>query len=351
MINLPFFSKKPGNFLGVDIGTSSVKVVELSGREDDLTLENYGEVFMREFLGESEKKEKEGNLPFSSEEIANALSTLLDEAGIGTRRAYFSLPDFVSFFTPLKLPPMKEEEIDSAVEHHSRQYIPLPISEVALDWFLAEKREEKKEVKVNLIAIPNEVIEQYQKIASLAEMEVVALEGEMLSLSRAFTRQREGVTAIIDMGEQSTLLSVVENGVLKTTHSLEIAGNSFIGQIAKKASIDYNQARGIVTSYGVKEDVVKRVMSNTSQSLFSEVDRVLNSFEKKQKKEVNEVIMAGGMSLVPGMVEYARDNMTREVRVSNCFEGISYPSELEDKMKSLSQSHAISLGAALNEIT
>ncbi len=345
MINIPFFSKPSTDYLGIDIGTSSIKVVEISGNKD-ITLKNYGEVTLKDFLGKSTKKK--GNLLYSSEEIAGALKELLSEAGIDRKKAYFSLPDFVSFFTPLTLPPMKEEEIDSVVEHHSRQYIPLPSSEVALDWFLSEKFEEGKKIKVNLIAIPNDIIEEYQEIAELAGIDITALEGEMLSLSRAFARGKEGMISVIDIGEQSTLLSIIEDGILKTTHSLEIAGNAFFNQIAKKAEIDYNEAREALSIHGVKEEVIKKAIYSSSDSLFSEISRILNSYEKKSKKEINEIIIAGGMSLVPGMIDYAKESLDREVKVENCFQGIKYPETLEKDIVRLSQSHGIALGVALN---
>ncbi len=349
MINIPFFKGSPGGSLGIDIGTHSIKVVEISGGIDNLTLENYGEIFMRDFTGKSPIKGASGSFLYSNEEIAEALKQILEEADIKSRRAYFSMPDFVSFFTSFDLPPMKEEEVGSAVEFHSRQYIPLPISEVALDWFI-DKKEEGKDMKVNLVAVPNEIIAQYQEIAQLAEVDIVSLESEMFSLVRAYSRNAGEVVAVADIGEQSTLLSIGKEGKLKTTHSLEVAGNMLIEQLSKSSDIDYDDARRLIMAYGVAEESIKKTVRALAISLFTEISRIVSSYEKKENKKIDEIVMAGGFSLLPGVLGFAKEQMDKRVVTRNCFEGMSYPEALSEEVLYLSSSHVIALGAALNAI-
>ncbi len=356
MINIPFFSNSSENFLGIDIGSNSIKIVELTKTKGgkDIVLQNYGQVLLQEFANNNEKEKKKGkeraknnkgSFPCTSEEIAKALTYLLKETGINTNKAYFSLPDFASFFTSFNLPPMNDEEISSAVELHSAQYIPLPISEVSLDWFLDKKTE--KEIKINLIAIPNEVIDQYQEISNLSGINITSLEGEMIPLTRAFARNKKGLVAIVDMGEQTTLLTMAENGKLKTTHSLEVAGSSIAQHIANAAKIEYNQARDILNKYGLQEKNINRVASSRASYLFSEVLRAINSFENQEGKKVEEIILAGGFSLVPGIVEQAIQCTGKKVIIDNCFADIQYPPEIENKINAVSQCYGIALGSAL----
>ncbi len=350
MINFSFFSKpSSNNSLGIDIGTSSIKAVEISGGKE-VTLENYGEVFLRDFVGKGPVKGTEGSLLYSSSEIAEALSHLLKEMGTKTRKAYFSIPDFVSFFTSFEIPQMKKEEIASSVEFHSRQYIPLPISEVELDWFLDESAKDEKNIRINLVAVPKEVIEQYREIAKICGMEILSLEGEMFALVRALVRNKKEPVAIIDIGEQSTLLAVSENGILKTTHSLEIAGSMLVKQVAKYAEIEYNDAREAVMGHGIVEETIKKATSSLLSSLFTEISRVLEIYEKKENKNVEEVIIAGGFSLLPGVVKYAEDAISKKVTTKSCFEGIKYADVLENHLTKISHSHSIALGVALSGI-
>lgn len=346
MIKVPFFKNPSSGSLGIDIGTHSIKIVELSGGINNIVLENYGEIFLRDFVEKKPMKGTSGSFLYSSSEIAEALKHLLNEMGIKNRRAYFVLPDFVSFFTSFTLPSMKKEEIASAVEFHSRQYIPLPISEVALDWFV-DDTEEGKEIKIHLVAVPNEVIEQYQEIASIAGLDIVSLESEMFALVRAFTKDEEGLIAIADIGEQSTLLAIGERGSLKTTHSLEIAGNILIEQVAKSADIEYNEARELIMAYGIAEESIRRIVSSLTTSLFLEISRIINIFEKKENKKVKELIVAGGFSLLPGVLGYAKEQIDKKVVTKNCFDITKYPEALHEELIQISPSHVIALGAAL----
>ena len=304
---------------------------------------------MRGFFGKGPVKGTEGSLFYSNTEVAEALKHLLEKSGSKTKKAYLSIPDFVTFFTSFNLPPMKKEEIDSAVEFHSRQYIPLPISEVVLDWFLSEGKEGEN-MRVNLIAVPKEVIAQYQEIAQLSGIEIISLEGEMFALVRSLTRNKSGVVAVVDIGEQSTLLAIAENGVLKTTHSLEIAGNMLIEQVAKTAGIEYNEAREAIMQYGVVEENVKKSIGALANSLFMEILRVVGIFEKKEGKQVNEVVIAGGFSLLPGVMGLAEEAIDKKIITRNCFEGIRAPEPLQQELMKISASHAIAMGAALNGI-
>lgn len=349
MINVPFLKSPSGGSLGIDIGTHSIKVVELSGGINNIVLENYGEIFIRDFVGKSPVKGTSGSFLYSSNEIGEALKHLLSEMGVKSKRAYFAMPDFVSFFTSFSLPPMKKEEISSAVEFHSRQYIPLPISEVALDWFV-DGESEGNNIKVNLVAVPNEVISQYQEIASISGMDIISLESEMFALVRALTKEEDGLVAVADIGEQSTLLAIGERGKLKTTHSLEVAGNMLIEQVAKTADIEYNEARQLIMTYGVAEEGIRRIVSSLATSLFLEISRVINTFEKKENKKIKEIVMVGGFSLLPGVLGYAKEQMDKKVVVKNCFDIVKYPDSLREELMQISPSHVIALGTALIDI-
>jgi type IV pilus assembly protein PilM len=350
MINIPFFSKSPDEYLGIDIGTSSIKAVEISGGKEPELL-NYGEVlinnFIKKTLDKKIEKSRKGRFSYSDEDIAKALNYLLENSGIKTRKAYFALPDFASFFTSFNLPPMEEDEIDSAVQFHSRQYIPLPVSEVSLDWFLDDKIEKGKEIKINLIAIPNEVVNQYQKIAEMSKVEIVSLEGEMIPIVRAFARDREDVVAILDMGEQTMLLTIAEKGILKATHSLEFSASLIVNQLASFADVKYNEAKEIIAEYGLKEKSIEKVLSIRLQAIFNEAARAINSFERNEDKKVSEIIITGGFSSIPGMSEHIKKAIKRDVSVKNCFQGIKYPEVLEKDIINISQSYSVAFGTAL----
>jgi len=104
-------------------------------------------------------------LVLSKQDIARVLKAILQEAKIQTKDALFSLPDFSSFFTHFELPPMTKEELPEAVAFEARRHVPLPLSEVTFDWQLLEGTfEQKTPLKILMVAVPKEIVNQYQEM-------------------------------------------------------------------------------------------------------------------------------------------------------------------------------------------
>jgi type IV pilus assembly protein PilM len=194
MIKFPFGSSSK-NALGIDIGTFSIKMVEMSKKGERTTLENYGEVTTRQ-IGSSTFRsgfdQGTNSFTLSSKEIAQGIQAILLEAKMHAKSVTFSVPDFSSFFTSFDLPPMTKEELPKAINFEARQHIPLPLSDVVLDWQVIENKNSNNgsvSNKVILVAVPKEVISQYQEIGRVCNLTVSALEAEVFGLIRSLIRQ------------------------------------------------------------------------------------------------------------------------------------------------------------------
>jgi len=333
-----FLSKR---FLGIDVGTSYVKVVEIykSGRLKKL--ENYGQVSSAFFQRRPFRTSEKNTLRLSNQDIAKAIISIMDEAEIETKQAIFSIPDFSSFFTSFDLPPMTREELPEAVGYEARQHIPLPLAEVVLDWQIIKSRpvEGKKiSFKILLVAVPNDVVSQYQEIARLSQLELVALEAEVFSLMRALTKKNNnkgtnpGPVAIIDIGAKTTTCTIVDEEVIKTSHSFDMSGNDLAAALAKEFEIDFNEAEKIKKQYGIRsgteEDgqAVRGIMLPLAEVIVKEIRGVLDNFYQQEKTEVKKIIIAGGTALLPGLKDYFKESFAgKEIEIGNPFSGISYP--------------------------
>ena len=229
------FGKQKRGALGIDIGTSAIRVVELSRHGDQERLENYAQLSLPlrapRYFGQSRK----GKLLFSTSNLAEMLARLLAEAKIESNNACFSIPDFSSFFTTFKVPVTDEAELPEAVKIQSQQYIPLPLSEITLDWQLIKKNISDKKissVEVLLVAVPNQIIHQYQEIARLAFLDLKNLEAEVFGLIRTLVRN-EDPAVIIDIGQESTTCSIVDKKILKVSHSFDLGSGKLVNALMK----------------------------------------------------------------------------------------------------------------------
>lgn len=348
------FKARPKRFLGVDIGTSAIKIVELSGSGERIKLENYGEM---SFPLDDKPFRAFGKttLLLSEQDIGKVIRSIFATAKIEARNAIFSLPDYSSFFTFLDLPPMSREEIDSAVRFKAREHVPLPLSEVTLDWSLinGEILERKKSTNLNvlLVAVPHEVINQYQEIARLSQIRLLALEAEVFGLIRSLIKgqNKKCTICLVDFGAQSSTISIIENGSLKITHSFDVSGNELTRILSKSLNISYNEAEEMKKREGITslDTQAGRVVFPLIDLLLVELERTCRKFYQGGGKEIEKIIVAGGSSFLAGFKEYVSEWIKKPVEMANPFAELFYPPALDQTLKEMGPSYAIAVGMAL----
>lgn len=350
---MPWFPKiLPKKCLGIDIGTSAIKVVELSRWGERIKLENYGEILAQALYQKPFRTFEKSTLLLSSQDVAKGIKAVISEAQIKTRKSIFSIPDFSSFFTNFELPAMTKEEIGQAVVFEARRHIPLPLAEVTIDWEIIKGEVDRKKtnLKILLVAVPNELIHQYQQIAEASQLELIALEAEVFGLLRSLIPEDEkGIISLIDIGAQSTTCSIIEKRTLIKSHSFDFGGNQLTEQIAKSLSLDYKTAENLKTKYGLgfeEEKSIRQLLLPLIDLALREIEKISKGFYQTEGKEIQKFIIAGGTSLLPGLKEYFEDYLQKEVEIANPFSKIFYPPILEETLKKMGPSYAIAVGMA-----
>ena len=347
----------PKKFLGIDIGTSSIKIVEVSKFGNKKKLENYGQIFNYDFSEKSFKEQEKNLLLLSSEEIVKAIKEIIQETKIKTKHAVFSIPDFSSFFTSFTLPPMTRDELSESVKYEAKQHVPVPLSEVVLDWQIIESKPLDKDkiiFKILLAAVPNEIINQYQEIALMANLELIALEAEIFSLIRALiNKQEKKIVAVVDIGVQSTTCSIIDKQVLKISHSFDISDNNFISTISKSLDVDFKKAEELKKKYGINSNnpQIKETLSPLIDLMIREIKEIFDNFYHQEKAQVEKIILAGGPTLTPGLKEYLQDSFSKQqIEIGNPFINMAYPPNLKEVLTTMGPSFAIAIGAALRKL-
>lgn len=344
------FSAIRNNFLGVDIGVSLIKIIEISSRRGKVELKNYGQVAVSSIYQKPYQgfKGEEGAFLLSSPDISKVIKEILREAKIKTKEATFTIPDFSTFFTTFELPPMSEDEIPEAVSFEARRHIPVPVSDVVLDWFLIEGQTGKKgtKLKILLVAVPHEIINRYQEIATASGLTLKYLEAEAFSLTRALAKDQQETICLLDIGAQSTTINIVDKGILNLSYSSDISGNDFTQAIVKSLSVNFQKAEAIKKEKGIVSEETKEVLSPFVNLIIIEMEKIFKDFESKEKI-VKKIILAGGSSFLPGLSQYLSSCLKREVVMADPFFGFSYPPVLEKKLKEMGPSLAIAVGASL----
>jgi len=338
--------------LGIDIGTSSIKIVELSRWGGGRTLENYGEIQSAALFKEPLRTTGRESYSLSTNFISKAIGAILDEANIKTRAAIFSIPDYSTFFVSFDLPPMDEKEVPEAVRFNAPQYIPLPISETTLDWKIISGTPGNKQssLKVLVIAIANQVVQEYQRVAQMAGLELYALEAEALAATRSLVKDTKKTICVIDIGVQSTTVNIVDRGILKKSYSFDFAtGNQLTYAIASALDKGYVEADDIKNKTGLlaTNKSVKDTLYLLIDPLISEIRKISIEFLQYENREIEEIYLTGGTSNLPGLKEYFAEVFKKEVRVPNCFSDFLYPPILDKSLIEMSPRFSVAVGVAL----
>lgn len=341
------------NYLGIDIGSSSIKIVEISVSGQKKKLENYIEFKMP--LSEKSLKTFQGeSLVLLSSEVSEILQALLKRAKIKERKIVLSLPDFSTFFTTITLPPMTETEVPQAVEFEARHYIPLPLNEVTFDWQITDKEETVSGLKRKalLVAIPNIVLQNYQRMASMCNLEIVGMEAEVFSFVRsAWPGEKYEFLPVcmIDFGWESTTVSIVEKRKLSVSSSFDVSGFGLTKDLSTALKVSLEEAEKMKISYGLdpQKPEIAKIFLDKINLLTMEIEKICEDFFQVTGRRVDCLVLSGGTANLFGLKEYLSSRIKKNVILAEPFSAVNYPFILSKRLKQVGPSFAIALGASL----
>jgi type IV pilus assembly protein PilM len=290
------FGKKSSSVLGVDIGSSSIKVVQLSRRSGRAILETYGELALGPYAGSEIGRAT--NLP--PEKISEALIDVIREAKVSSRNSGVAIPFGMSLISAIEMPALAEKQLAQMIPIEARKYIPVPIQEVMLDWILVPKpaesgtafsgggdrTPEKKNEKIDLllVAIHNDTLARYQTIVNQASLNATFFEIEIFSAIRSVLDQDTSNQMIIDMGAASTKVYIVERGIVRTSHVINRGSQDITLAMSESLGIPVQQAeiikRDLSQVTEARKKDIDQIISLTLDYVFSEAHRTLTFISK-----------------------------------------------------------------------
>lgn len=343
-------------YLGVDIGTTSIKIVELTDAGEKPMLKNYGILESYGHLERLNNAIQTSSLKMLDRETAELLATLVRQLDCKTKDVVASIPTFSAFTALLDIPVMSPEETSQAMQYQARAFVPLPVSEVTIDWIPVEEYEDEKGIKkqhILLVSVPNEHIERYQRIFKLAGLNLRALEIEGLSLARILTAGDPTRSLIVDIGARSTAILVARNGLLKYTAQTDFAGSSLTQAVSSGLRINIHRAEEIKKRKGLLgtggEQELSTLMVTFLDVILGEVQRVRTNYEKDYGETIERVILSGGGSNLLGVERYMSDALKLPVVKANPFSKVSYPQTLAPFVKDMAGPFSVSLGLGIKE--
>jgi type IV pilus assembly protein PilM len=356
------FKKEEKSVIGVDIGSSSLKVVQLRKERGQAILETYGELALGPYGG----SEVGLATNLSAEQITETLKDLLREAKVTTKNCGVSIPFARSLLTLVNLPYREDpKEQKTVVDLEARKYIPVPVSEVQLDWFAVPQAEpsefteddKKKEdsgkartIEVLLVAVHNDELALLQSIIAGAGLTASFYEIEIFSTIRAVVDEQVKPVMIIDVGAASTKTYVIEHGVVALSHAISVGSQDITRAISVSGNVSIAAAEALKKQQGMGGAAALGSPEIVFSRIFSEARRVLMQYETGHRKSVTSIVLTGGGGVTKQLGSYAKSIFSIDVRVADPFARTQAPAFMRPILEEIGPEFAVAVGLALRKL-
>lgn len=350
-----FFQKKVNSVIGVDIGTSSIKVVQLRRDKGKAILETYGELATGPYRNLAVGQV--ATVP--AEKMVELAHDLFREANVTTNSGSISIPLGSSLVTIIEIPKVGKDLLPKVIPIEARKYIPVPISEVALDWWVLPTKEIDPEnpsnkLEVLVVAIHNTIISQQQAFAKNMGIESSFFEIETFSAMRSVFGGEMNATVMLDIGASLSKMAIIDYGIVRLSHTIPKGSQDITLAISRSLGVEFNKAEEIKRKVGLVEHYDGRNISLTVNGIveyiFSEVGKVINAYQTKSRRSVNKIILIGGGALLRGLTDVAGKSFDIPVVVGKPFDKVEAPAFLAPVLAEAGPGFAVAIGLALRHL-
>jgi type IV pilus assembly protein PilM len=354
-------------FLGIDIGTSAIKMVELKLLSGKPTLTNYA--WMP--LSDSLVRDK-ANLTTFESTVPQYLKKMIREAKITAKDAYVSIPAFGGLITLIEFPEMAKEDMEQAIRYEAHKYIPTSLDEVVLSWDIIGKKDgpesigfskdtakpsgsrsynSSSKLQVLLVAASKSKVAKYEKVVKSSGLRLKSIELESFSMVNALVGNDPGRFIIVDIGSRICNIILVENGTIRVNRNIDAGGKDITGMIAKSMGVSEQRAEALKISDKNFFSQESSVSFPSLEMIFGEVSRIISSTrEEDGNSKIDSIILSGGTANLTGIGEYFSDMLKQKVVVGNPFSRIQYEKKLEPIIKKRGIQFSVSIGLALKGV-
>ncbi len=322
--SLPSFGN--ASVIGLDIGSSSVKAVEIAHKSRD-------KGFELRSLGQAQLASEaivQGAF-LNSSAIVDAIRESIEDGKIGAKDVAAAVSGHSVIVKRVNLPQMTREELEDQIQWEAEQYIPFDVNEVNLDFQILDSHEEEGQMDVLLVAAKKDLIDDYFQVISEAGLNPIAIDVAGFAVQNAYEMNYEqspdAVTALVNIGAQVVNINVLRSGIPAFTRDIMTGGAQYTEEIQKALSVSYEEAErikmgGVPGEDGQLQDVIPeevgQAMQRVSDTVIGEISRSLDFFAATSADaRISKVLLSGGGSKISGFAAAFRERTGLETESMN----------------------------------
>ncbi len=313
--------------IGLDIGSSFIKVLELQPKGNAWALVNFG---MTKLPPEAIV---DGAL-MNSNIIVEAIRELIRKNHIRTRDVITSVSGHSVIIKKINLPVMSLEELEESIHWEAEQYIPFDINDVNIDVQILNKPEDGNQMEVVLVAAKKDMINDYVAIIQEAGMSPVVIDVDSFAIENMFEVNyeigAEETVVLVNVGASIININVLKGGMTAFTRDITLGGNQYTEEIQKQLGVSYEEAEALKIGGGIVRDSqavvpeeVEGIIQSVNDNVATEIQRSLDFYAATSTEDrIRRIYLAGGSARVPGLTRTIQDKTGVDVEVINAFRKI-----------------------------
>jgi len=351
------FSSKPKkqSYLGVDLGLSGIKLVELLNEKGRARLVTYA-------YADFPSTGSEAPFTDDADRTAAFLKKMAAKAKTTSKQAISALPSASVFSSIISVPTSSDKELKEAILTQAKKLIPVPLEEITLDSKTIDQTDAeggKKVTRVLITGAPKPLVNRTLEIFKKAGLELLSLETEAFAEIRSLVGKDRSSIMIIDIGSQRTNIAVIERGVPFLNRSIATGGVAITQTISKTLGIPYEQADAMkrdirsMQSFAPAGDITP-ILNTLLRPIVDEVRYSFNLYQGQseggQQKRIDKIILTGGSALLPRLPEFFTSLMNVNAYLGDPWARVVYPQDLRPVLDEIGPRFTVAVGCAMRDI-
>jgi len=340
--------------VGLDIGSSSVKAVELQGKPGSLELLNLGyENLQPDTIVDGQIMELN--------DVSNVINSIFREHGIKTTRIAASVSGHSVIVKNIVVPQMSEDELQESFSWHAEEHIPFDISDVSLDYQITGQTPDA--LHVLMAACKRDKVANLKQALQLASMQPTVIDVDAFALQNCYevnyNPQAGQIVALLNIGASTMNINVLNGTLSVFTRDVSVGGNQYTGLLQKELGLTFEQAeavkRGMPPPEGTEDRPTEPILETVSDILALEIQKTFDFYRataEDGEAAVQKILLSGGGSKLPGLSDYLARRFEIAVEYFDPFRQIKVDARRfdPDYMREVVPEMAVAVGLALRGV-
>jgi type IV pilus assembly protein PilM len=315
--------RREGRYVSLDIGSSSIKMLDVEGDANHLTVRGFASVALP-------PSAIQNNMVQETEPVAAAIRELVKRTGAPSKLAITAVPGPAVIIKKIQLPAQSPQELENSVLFEAGNFIPESLENVNLDYMITDVLEKENQFEVLLVAVKKDIINSYTDTIRMAGLEPVVVDVDYFALENMYdlnySPADRQVVALVNIGARYSCMNILRGDRSTFTGDVPVGGKEFNEALMRNLGVEFSEAESIKlgTSREHPLDQVDPILQPVKEFLTEEIHRALSFFWTAATDEsISAIYLSGGAARVPGLRTLLTERLEVPVQIVNPFEKVT----------------------------